>query len=93
MTGRNTVRLTLVSVALFALVFAAMLSAVWHSHGNSSDANCSICHLNHQQIDHPLPFDRSPNFSPIGNRTEQQEPRFAPGLAVARGPARAPPAA
>jgi len=93
MTGRNTVRLTLVSMALFALVFAATLGAVWHSHRNSSDANCSICHLNHQQIGHPLPFDRSPNFSPIGNHTERQEPTFAPSPAVARGPARAPPAA
>jgi hypothetical protein len=86
------IRLFLVAVALAALVFAATAGVVWHNQANSSETNCSICHLNHQPIDHPLSCDRSPHFAPVGAQPELQDPALGQGPVVLRVPARAPPA-
>jgi len=85
------IRFCLVALALAALVFAATTGVIWHNHANSSEANCPICHLNHQPVDHPLSCDRSPNFAPIGSQPEPQDPVPSEGPVVSRVPARAPP--
>jgi hypothetical protein len=86
-------RFVVVSLALLALMAAVTLGGVWHHHPNSSEANCSICHLNHQPIVQPLSADRVPCFAPIGTKPEPLEPFFAPTPLVRHVPARAPPTA
>jgi hypothetical protein len=86
------VRYLAVPVALLALLMLVMvLGSVSHHHAGP-DANCSICHLSHQPIDHPQPGHREPSLAQVGVQIEIQEPEFAPSPVAPRLPARAPPA-
>jgi hypothetical protein len=88
----RSVRYRVVPVALLALLMLVMvLGSVSHHHAGP-DANCSICHLSHQAIDHPQPNHRAPSLAQVGVQTELQETGFAPLLVAPRLPARAPPA-
>jgi hypothetical protein len=82
--------LTLI-VVLAALVLAITVGSVWHNHDGSSEANCSICHLNHQPVDHSLVSYREPSMTQVGTQAQPEEPDFALGLVAPRLPARAPP--
>jgi hypothetical protein len=93
MPGKKAIRYVVVPVALVALLALATLGCVWHHHANSSDTNCSICHLNHQVMERPVASDRAPELSPMGTRPDPREPDFVSGPAVRRIPARAPPSA
>jgi hypothetical protein len=89
--NRSPVRYFVVPVALLALLMLVMvLGSVSHHHAGP-DANCSICHLSHQPIDHPQPNHREPSLAQVGVQIELQEPGFAPSLVAPRLPARAPP--
>jgi hypothetical protein len=84
----------LVAVAILALVFATTVGAVWHTHKHISEANCPLCHLNHQPIDNALSFDPElPQFALLGRQPQAREPVFAQSAVIPRVPARAPPAA
>jgi hypothetical protein len=86
------VRYLAVPVALLALLMLVMvLGSVSHHHAGP-DANCSICHLSHQPIDHPQPGHREPSLAQVGVQIEIQETGFAPSPVAPRLPARAPPA-
>jgi hypothetical protein len=86
------VRYLAISVALLALLMLVMvLGSVSHHHAGP-DANCSICHLSHQSIDHPQPNHREPSLAQVGVQIELQQTEFAPSLGASRLPARAPPA-
>jgi hypothetical protein len=90
---RKPIRFALIAVAILAVVFAATLGAVWHTHVHTSEANCPIRHLNHQPIDSALTFSPAlPNFAPVGAQPEAQEVFAAQNPLMARVPARAPPA-
>jgi hypothetical protein len=95
MRGHRSTRCLIVAVALLALlVVATTLGGVWHHHANSSsEANCPICHLNHQPIERPLASNRTPTLASVGPGPEPRETDFAPSLIARRIPARAPPAA
>src|SRR5271163_5290500 len=89
---RRPARYLVVPVALLALLMLVMvLGSVSHHHAGP-DANCSICHLSHQSIDHPQPNHREPSLAQVGVQIELQETEFAPSPAAPRLPARAPPA-
>lgn len=91
---RKSIRLVLVAVAILAVVFATTLGAVWHTHEHTSEANCAICHLNHQPIDSTLSCDCAlPHFTPLGEQPEPQEVAVAQSPVISRVPARAPPLA
>jgi hypothetical protein len=81
-------------VALLSLLLIGMtLVSVCHHHAtDSSEANCSICHLSHQPIDRPLVSDRLPALQPVGPNPEPFDYEFAPDPMDRRVPARAPPA-
>ena len=92
MSKRKAIRCLLVPVALIVLlVLITTLGGVYHHHSNSSEANCSICHVNHQPMERPLAKDRTPALSQLGIRPEPSEPAFLPTLLSPRLPARAPP--
>src|SRR5580692_5888857 len=81
-----------VPVALLALLMLVMvLGSVSHHHAGP-DANCSICHLSHQSVDHSQPNHREPSLAQVGVQIELQETEFAPSPVAPRLPARAPPA-
>jgi hypothetical protein len=85
-------RYLVVPAALLALLMLVMvLGSVSHHHAGP-DANCSICHLSHQSIDHPQPNHRAPSLAQVRVQIEFQEPGFAPPPVAPRLPARAPPA-
>src|SRR5579863_4349836 len=89
---RRPFRYLAIPVALLALLMLVMvLGSVSHHHAGP-DANCSICHLSHQPIDHPQPNNRAPSLAQVGVQIEVQEPGFAPSPVAPRLPARAPPA-
>jgi len=89
---RIPVQYLVVPVALLALLMLVMvLGSVSHHHAGP-DANCSICHLSHQPIDHPQPIHRAPSLAQVGVQIELQDPGFAPSPVSPRLPARAPPA-
>ena len=84
----------LVAIALLAaFVLAMTMGSVWHNHAGSSDANCSICHLSHQPVDHSLVSHREPSMAQVDTQTEPEEPGSTLGLVAPRLPARAPPPA
>jgi hypothetical protein len=88
----SPVRYLAVPVALLALLMLVMvLGSVSHHHAGP-DANCSICHLSHQSIEHPQPNHREPSLAQVGVQIELQETEFAPWPVAPRLPARAPPA-
>jgi hypothetical protein len=68
-----------------------VLGSVSHHHAGP-DANCSICHLSHQPIDHPQPNRCEPSLAQVALQIELQETAFAPSPVAPRLPARAPPA-
>src|SRR5580700_3389250 len=93
MRTQRAIRCLLVPVALIVLlVFVTTLGSVWHHHANSSEANCSICHLDHQPVEPPVATDRTPALAQLGLRPELAEPAFTPVPFAHRLPARAPPA-
>ncbi len=86
------VRYLVVPVALLALLMLVMvLGSVSHHHAGP-DANCSICHLSHQPIDHPQPNHGESSLAQVGVQIEIQQPGFRPSPLAPRLPARAPPA-
>jgi len=93
MSDKKAIRRVVVPVALLALLALATLGCVWHHHANSSDTNCSICHLNHQAMERPDATDRAPALSQLGPSPDPQAPEFISGPAILRIPARAPPSA
>jgi hypothetical protein len=93
MPDSKAVRYLAVSVTLVAVLMLATLGCVWHHHASSTDTNCSICHVNHQVMGHPLAQDRAPALTLVGTRLDPREPAFIYGPAVSRIPARAPPTA
>jgi hypothetical protein len=89
---QKPVRYLLVPIALLAaLVLAMTMGSVWHNHASSSDANCSICHLSHQPVDHSLVSHRQPSMAQVDTHADPEEPGFTLGLVAPRLPARAPP--
>jgi hypothetical protein len=92
-SNQKTIRRLLVALALIVLLFVPLtLGSVWHHHANSSEANCSICHLDHQPVEPPVATDRTPALAQLGLRPELAEPAFTPVPFAHRLPARAPPA-
>ena len=93
MRNQRSIRRLLVPIALIVLlIFVTTLGSVWHHHADSSEANCSICHVNHQPMERPLASDRTPALAQLGFRPEPAEPAFTPCHLAPRLPARAPPA-
>jgi len=93
MRNQKAIRCLLVPVALIVLlVLVTTLGSVWHHHANSSESNCSICHVNHQPMERPFDSDRTPALAQLGFRPEPSEPAFIPTPLAPRLPARAPPA-
>jgi hypothetical protein len=83
-----------VPVLLLALlVFAMTLGTVMHNHAGSSEANCSICHLNHQPFDQPFVADSAPSFEQVGVQADVATPADPVFEPATRLPARAPPSA
>ncbi|MFZ0519745.1 MAG: hypothetical protein WAL95_01900 [Candidatus Acidiferrales bacterium] len=80
-------------VVLAALVLATTMGTLWHNHAGSSEANCSICHISHQPVDHSVVCYREPSLAQVDTQAEPEEPAFTLGLAAPRLPARAPPSA
>jgi len=93
MPDSKAIRYLAVSVTLVAVLTLATLGCVWHHHVSSTDANCSICHLNHQAMGHPLAQDGAPAMALVGTWLDPREPAFIYGPEASRIPARAPPAA
>jgi hypothetical protein len=94
MAPKLKIRAFVIPVALLMLlVFATTLGTFAHSHSGSSEANCSICHFNHQPIDQPLVADNEPSLAQVETRFEAETPAFPPLLVAPRLPARAPPSA
>src|ERR1700693_6118744 len=85
-------RCLLVPAALIALFLTITLGSVWHQHANSSEANCSICHVDHQPMERPLARDRTLALAQLGFQPAALEPVVEPRLLSPRLPARAPPA-
>ncbi len=79
-------------MVLAALVLAMTMGSLWHNHAGSSEANCSICHLSHQPVDHSRVTYREPSMTQVGTQAEPEKPDFTLGLVAPRLPARAPPA-
>ena len=80
MSNQKTIRCLLVALALIVLLFVPLtLGSVWHHHANSSEANCSICHLDHQPVEQPVATDRTPVLAQLGLRPELAEPAFTAG--------------
>jgi hypothetical protein len=94
MRNRRSIRRLIVPVTLLLLLVVGMtLCNLSHHHAGSTDANCSICHLNHQAIDQPLPADSTPALAEVEGHADPQEPGFTPSPIKPRLPARAPPTA
>lgn len=93
MHDRRSIRYLLVPVALLALLLVAMTLGAWHHHAGSSDANCQICHLNHQPIERPLAAHRAPALALLGTAPEAPDTGLASIRIFRRVPARAPPSA
>jgi len=92
MLNHKTTRCLLIPVPLIALLFLTItLGSVWHHHANSSEANCSICHVNHQPMERPLASDRTLALAQLGSQPDPLEPAVEPSLLSPRLPARAPP--
>jgi flagellar basal body-associated protein FliL len=93
MSKRKPVRYLAVPIVLVVLLVAATtMGIVWHHHASSSEANCPICHVNHQPVGQPLESNQAPVLAPLCAQDEPQEPGFAPSPVLVRVPARAPPA-
>jgi hypothetical protein len=82
----------IVGLAIFAAVFATTLGVVWHSHEHTSEANCAICHLNHQHVNNSLSIDPAALHF-VGTRPDPPEPGLVQSPLIVRVPARAPPTA
>jgi hypothetical protein len=94
MRTRSSIRRFVVPVTLLLILVVGMtLCNVSHHHAGSSDANCSICHLNHQPINQPLLSHSTTTLAQTGVNPDPQEPGFAPSPIEPRLPARAPPIA
>lgn len=94
MQRQKTIRFALVAVAILAVMFATTLGMVCHKHVHTSEANCVICHLNHQPITNALSFSPAlPSFAAVGTQPEPEEVLAAQNPLVTRDPARAPPSA
>jgi hypothetical protein len=92
MHKKSSIRRLIVPIVLLLLLVVGMtLCNVSHHHAGSSDANCSICHLNHQAIDQPLPAADTRILAQVGVYSDLQEPGFIPNPLKPRLPARAPP--
>jgi len=85
----------LIPVALLALLLVGMTltSVVWHHHDGATEAGCPICHLSHQPFDRPAAASHAPTFAVVARAAETREAGPAPGPALRRAPARAPPTA
>jgi hypothetical protein len=82
------------SLALLSLLMLTIaLGGVCHLRRDSCDTNCSICHLIHQSIEHPLASHREPALNLIALRPDSPEPRLVSNPEPHRLPARAPPSA
>ena len=86
MRNRSPIRRLIVPVALLLLLVVGMtLCNVLHHHAGSTDANCSICHLNHQAIDQPLPADSTtakPIMAALGSTTLSITVRMIDGAPI-----------
>jgi hypothetical protein len=90
--NKKPIRRLLIPIAvLAALVLAMTMGTLWHNHAGSSEANCSICHISHQPVDHPVVSYREPSLAQVDTQPEPDEPAFTLGLVAPRLPARAPP--
>jgi hypothetical protein len=92
---RRPIRYLIVPVALLSLLLIGMtLVSVCHHHvTNSSESNCSICHLSHQPIDRPIAIDPAPAMALLASAPEVRDTGLASAPVIRRLPARAPPSA
>jgi hypothetical protein len=95
MRKRQPIRYLIAPVALLLLLLVGMtLVSVYHHHAaDSSEANCSICHLSHQPIDRPLAVDPQPTLALLAAAPEPRDTGLASAPVIHRLPARAPPSA
>jgi hypothetical protein len=95
MLKRSSNRYRLVPVALLALLLVGMTfsSVVWHHHHGAAESSCPICHLSHQPIDRPAAANHAPTFALVAPAPDPRGLDIAPGPALRRVPARAPPTA
>jgi len=94
MPKRRRILHLVVPVALSLLLIGMTLVSVCHHHaGDSSEANCCICHLSHQPIDRPLAIDPAPAMALLSPAPELPHTGPASALVTRRLPARAPPSA
>lgn len=82
-----------VVVMLVAVLVAAPLAAsIWHHHSGTSDANCPVCHFNHQPMDRPAENLRFCSIEVVTYRSAPTEARFITNRDIRPLPSRAPPA-
>jgi hypothetical protein len=93
MSDKKALRYLAVPVMLLAVVALATLGCVWHRHASSTDTNCSICHIDHQQMANPHVSDSTPALAMVGRRCEALRSASAGGPVMLRTPVRAPPTA
>lgn len=87
------IRRLIVPLALVALLLVATTAAAaWHHHSDSTDTNCSICHINHHPFDQPLADNRAADLAPLGRQADPPENELSLAPEFQRIPARAPPA-
>src|ERR1700678_635598 len=91
--GKSIRRLVVPVVLLLLLVVGMTLCSVSHHHTGSSDAKCSICHLNNQAIDQPILNDGTATLAKTGVNSKPRESGFPQGPIQPRLPGRAPPSA
>jgi hypothetical protein len=82
---------TLSLIVLFVL--SLTLSSAFHLHNGTNEATCSICHLNHQAIDHSSVKQNQVSFEIVGVRFDSPDPETGTRPVISRLPARAPPLA
>jgi hypothetical protein len=74
------------------LVTAPLAASIWHHHTGSSDANCPVCHFNHQPMDRPAESPRFCSILAVTYSSRPAEARYIANRDIRPLPSRAPPA-
>jgi hypothetical protein len=92
LTGRKTIRILGVSLALVVLIiFATGVVSDWDHRGPNDDAHCPYCHLGHQT---PAQLEVAPSvvlLKPVASLPLPEEIVLATSPAFSRTSPRAPP--
>ena len=88
---RDSIRYWVVPALVMLLLLITTAGVVFHHHANSSDANCPICHINHQSANLKVAAISPTPLIMSGASPDPVEPQFVPAPVAHRLPARAPP--